>query len=34
MGHADGTMSGVYREFIDDNRLVAVTNCVRSWLFE
>lgn len=36
MGHApSGTdMSSVYRERIDDERLVAVTEHVRNWLFE
>lgn len=33
MGHADHTMGGHYRERIDDSRLVAVTEYVRSWLF-
>jgi integrase len=35
MGHAPpaGDMSSIYRERIDDSRLVAVTNHVRSWLF-
>ena len=35
MGHAaaSGDMSAVYRERIDDARLVAVVNHVRSWLF-
>jgi integrase len=33
MGHADGTIGGVYRETISDDRLIAVTDRVRSWLF-
>jgi integrase len=34
MGHAsDGTMDGVYIERIDDDRLVAVAEHVRTWLF-
>jgi integrase len=33
MGHADASMSAVYRERISDERLRAVTDCVRSWLF-
>ena len=35
MGHAEkaGDMSAVYRERIDDARLVAVTDYVREWLF-
>ena len=33
MGHADHSMSGVYRERISDNRLQAVTEHVRNWLF-
>jgi integrase len=34
MGHADPSMGAVYRERIDDSRLVAVTEHVRKWLFE
>ncbi len=34
MGHADGTMGGVYRERISDERLRKVTDHVRQWLFE
>ena len=36
MGHAPGSsdMSAVYRERIDDDRLVAVTDHVRKWLFD
>lgn len=33
MGHARDDMASVYRERIDDDRLVAVTDYVRSWLF-
>jgi integrase len=33
MGHADETMAGIYRQHIDDERLLAVTNHVRGWLF-
>ncbi len=33
MGHVDSTMAGHYREYIDDERLVAVVNHVRGWLF-
>jgi integrase len=33
MGHTDPSMAGHYRERIDDNRLLAVTEHVRSWLF-
>jgi integrase len=33
MGHVDNTMSAVYREQIDDERLQAVVNHVRCWLF-
>ncbi len=34
MGHSDPSMGAVYRERIDDARLVAVTEHVRKWLFE
>lgn len=34
MGHADNSMAGVYRERIGDDRLQAVTNHVRKWLFD
>ncbi len=34
MGHADSSMANVYRERIDDGRLIAVTDYVRNWLFE
>jgi hypothetical protein len=33
MGHADGTMSGIYRERIEDERLKAVADAVHKWLF-
>jgi len=33
MGHVDTSMAGVYRERISDERLRAVTEHVRSWLF-
>jgi integrase len=33
MGHVDVSMSGQYRERIGDDRLVAVVNHVRGWLF-
>ena len=33
MGHADATMAAVYRERIDDARLIAVTDHVHRWLF-
>ncbi len=33
MGHADTSMAGVYRERIDDDRLVAVADHVHDWLF-
>ena len=33
MGHADNSMSGVYRERISDKRLRDVANLVRRWLF-
>lgn len=33
MGHSDGSMGAVYRERVDDARLVAVTEHVRAWLF-
>ena len=34
MGHVDESMDGVYREGIGDDRLVAVVNHVRKWLFD
>ena len=33
MGHADHSMAAAYRERIGDDRLLAVTNHVRKWLF-
>jgi integrase len=33
MGHADTSMAGVYREHIEDARLLAVINHVRRWLW-
>jgi hypothetical protein len=33
MGHADGSMASVYRERISDERLKAVVEHVRQWLF-
>jgi integrase len=33
MGHADPSMGAVYRQKIDDARLVAVTDTVRRWLW-
>ncbi|MBX3440086.1 MAG: tyrosine-type recombinase/integrase [Planctomycetaceae bacterium] len=33
MGHVDESMAGVYREQISDERLQAVTDVVRAWLF-
>jgi integrase len=33
MGHVDSSMAGVYRERIEDKRLLAVTSHVRKWLF-
>ena len=33
MGHADASMAGRYRERISDERLKAVTDHVRAWLF-
>jgi integrase len=33
MGHCDGSMASVYVEDIDDERLVAVSDHVRRWLF-
>jgi integrase len=34
MGHVDASMAGVYRERISDERLRAVVEHVRSWLFD
>lgn len=33
MGHVDSSMAGVYRERISDERLLAVVETVRSWLW-
>jgi integrase len=33
MGHADASIDAVYREQIDDERLIAVTQHVHDWLF-
>lgn len=33
MGHVDASIDATYREHIDDDRLVAVSNHVRSWLY-
>jgi integrase len=33
MGHADPSMGAVYRERVEDDRLRAVTNKVRDWLY-
>lgn len=33
MGHVDSTMSAAYREAIEDNRLVAVTDHIHAWLW-
>lgn len=33
MGHIDQTMGGVYRQRIEDHRLEAVSEVIRSWLF-
>lgn len=33
MGHSDSSMAAVYREEIEDSRLLAVTDHVRKWLF-
>jgi len=33
MGHARDDMASGYREWISDERLIAVTNHVRGWLF-
>ena len=34
MGHADSSIDDVYREHIDDDRLLCVSNCVRDWLMD
>jgi integrase len=33
MGHADSTVSALYRERVDDDRLEHVADVVRAWLF-
>ena len=33
MGHADSTMGGLYREYIDDDRLIDVAKHVHAWLY-
>jgi integrase len=33
MGHVDESMAAEYREEIEDERLIAVTNHVRAWLY-
>lgn len=33
MGHVDESMAGLYREGISDERLQAVVDTVRAWLF-
>jgi integrase len=33
MGHADGSIDDVYREHIENERLIAATEHVRQWLF-
>jgi integrase len=33
MGHADGSIDDLYREQIEDERLIAATEYVRQWLF-
>lgn len=33
MGHVPGDIGGAYREIVSDDRLLAVTNTVRRWLF-
>lgn len=34
MGHVDDTMAGIYRQEIQDDRLLAAVNVVRDWLFQ
>lgn len=34
MGHVDQSMAGIYRQEIDDSRLIAVSDLVRHWVFE
>lgn len=33
MGHGDSSMASIYRQGIDDRRLIAVTEHVRTWLY-
>jgi integrase len=33
MGHVDQSMAGIYRQEIDDSRLIAVSELVRNWVF-
>lgn len=33
MGHIDHTMAGEYRQWIDDDRLIAVSDTIHGWLF-
>jgi integrase len=33
MGHSDSSIGAIYRERVDDGRLLAVTDHVRAWLF-
>ncbi len=34
MGHADNSMGAIYRQHIDDERYISVSDYVRRWLFE
>jgi integrase len=34
LGHADASMAAEYREHVEDERLMAVTDHIRSWLFD
>jgi integrase len=34
MGHLDASMAARYRDGIIDDRLIAVSNCLRAWLFD
>ncbi len=33
LGHVDNSMAAVYRERLDDDRLIAVTDYIRKWLW-